>query len=54
MAIEKDNPLNEEEVDVEQEAVVSFPEEETESKQKTIKIFLQTLQKTLMNELYNN
>jgi hypothetical protein len=29
MAIEKDNPLNEEEVDVEQEAVVSFPEEET-------------------------
>jgi hypothetical protein len=29
MAIEKDNPLNEEEVDVEQEAVVTFPGEET-------------------------
>jgi hypothetical protein len=30
MAIEKDNPLNEEEVDVEQEAVVTFPGEESE------------------------
>jgi hypothetical protein len=51
MAIEDNSPVGEEEIDVEEEAVVTFDPEEGEEQQLSNRIFMPTWQKILTNVL---